>query len=207
MATFKVQVLGRKKIETPSPSLPQPGFGLTALPQTKYEEVALLWPQVCPCCAKPITNHSRIILSNRHGSASLNALTSDPWQVPYCEDCIRHVTLKQQRPSSSSVIEIGSYVLAAIFVFSFLPSNIPVAITSFIILIGAGIFGNIWILRRYENAVVLPAMSPDCASCGPALRYHGWDEERLKQVFLIQNEHYARQFCEANQAGQINQVK
>ncbi len=129
------------------------------------------------------------------------------WEVPYCECCVQHVTLKQQRPTSSIIIEIVTILTILIAVFAVLPSNAFIAALLFLAIGLAGLFGNAWVLRKYEQDVIRPAMSKTCVAPGPALIYQGWNEDRTRHAFLFHDEHYARLFANLNHSQDIFQVK
>ena len=178
------------------------------MPGQRMQEVELIWPATCPCCGMPVEpNHYLTVSKAAQSWAGISPSLSAAWEVPYCERCCQHVTLKQQRPTISVIIEIVTILTILIAVFSVLSSNPIVAALLFFVIVLAGIIGNAHVLKKYEQDVVRPAMSKTCVTPGPALIYRGWNEDRTRQAFLFHSEVYARTFASLNNSHDIFQVK
>lgn len=208
MPTFKVIVTGRipapEQASTPPPS----AYPLTAYPQQHMQEVDLIWPAICPCCGAPVETTHRLQLSKAKQSwTGFVPTLAGAWEVPYCEGCLHHQALKQQRPTSSVIIELVTVITALVAVFSILPSSPILAGVIFVAIVLAGIFGNARALRDYEERVVRPVMGQACSAPGPALVYQGWNEDRTRHVFQFDNQDYAQTFAELNHAAKVFQVK
>jgi len=208
MPSCKVIVTGRIPAPDQSSTLPPLTYPLASMPQQRMQEVELIWPSTCPCCRAPVNSHHTLPVSKtRQGGMGISQPMYAAWEVPYCERCVQHVTLKQQRPTSSVIIEIVTILTILIAVFSVLPSNAFIAALLFLGICLAGLFGNARVLKKYEQDVVRPAMGNTCVAPGPALFYQGWNEDRTRHAFLFHDEDYGRLFASLNHSQDIFQVK
>lgn len=208
MPTNKVIVTGRIPAPDQSPSLPPPTYPLAPLPRQRMQEVELIWPATCPCCGEPVKGQRSLRLNKAAQSwVGISPSMSASWEVPYCERCCQHVALKQQRPTSSVIIEIITILTVLIAVFSVLSSNAFIAALLFLGIVLAGLFANARVLRKYEQDVVRPVMCKTCVAPGPALIYQGWNDDRTRHAFLFHDENYGRLFASLNHSQDIFQVK
>lgn len=208
MAAYKVQLIGRIPIETHPPDLPSAAYPFGPVIRPQWQDVDVKWPLTCPCCDQPVDGSHHLLLSRiKQSWTGVSAAPAEDWKVPYCQACLNHAALKQQRPNLSILIEITAIVVAFIAVFATLPVNAYLAAGLFLAICALGFLANRKVLNQYEQDVVRAAMDSDCSTTGPALSYQGWNEDRTRHAFIFQNRHYAEAFAALNQSQELYQVK
>lgn len=207
MPRFRVDVIGKKPVQADPASLPRFTSPYALASRPTFETVEVIFPRICPCCAGEVEEGSHLEVSKVKAWGGFAPATLDFWQVPCCRACLAHIALKQNRPISSTALEIAAVLAILIIVFPLIGSNSVLAGIIFLAIVFALIAANTWILRRYEQEKVLPTLKADCAASSPAILYQGWNSDNTQHQFLLLNETYAKVFAQANHSQSIHPLK
>ena len=138
----------------------------------------LRWPPNCACCFEPADSAFRAEYT-AGGFLGLFQETRG-WDVPYCSQCLEHVSLDSQRPGGN----LGGAVAGAVI-------GGPLGL-----LIGLGSAAHaLYGATKYQSQLEA-LLRPTCVAVGPAVAYRGWYEETHDFTFL--NRSYADAFLREN---------
>ena len=151
------------------------------------------FPPICACCGNPANTNFTVSATKTTGKKVVKTSTNT-WDFPYCAHCISHINAAKNASSMSTLVGVGSVLLALFFCYS-----VAMWFGTFVFI--AGIVGAV-VLHSKLMAQAKAMSNAQCACIKEAVAFLDWDGAR--QVFEITSPNYALAFMVANSRKLVN---